>query len=119
MEGLKHLGTPLLVMMINGAGCLPTKNYSMGQFEGAQQISGEFMAETMAKRPNSQPVHRCMNGCVISCSNVYTDEKGKEIVSGLEYETLGLVGSNCMINNLDDIAGSTGSAMILALIRWK
>ena len=104
MEGLKHLGTPLLVMMINGAGCLPTKNYSMGQFEGAQQISGEFMAETMAKRPNSQPIHRCMNGCVISCSNVYTDEKGKEIVSGLEYETLGLVGSNCMINNLDDIA---------------
>ena len=83
---------------------LPTKNYSIGQFEGAQQISGEFMAETMAKRPNSQPVHRCMNGCVISCSNVYTDEKGKEIVSGLEYETLGLVGSNCMINNLDDIA---------------
>jgi aldehyde:ferredoxin oxidoreductase len=104
MEGLKQLGTPLLVMMINGAGCLPTKNYSMGQFEGAQQISGEFMAETMAKRPNSQPVHRCMAGCVISCSNVYTDEKGKEIVSGLEYETLGLVGSNCMINNLDDIA---------------
>ena len=104
MEGLKQLGTPLLVMMINGAGALPTKNYSTGQFESAQQISGEFLAETMAKRPNSQPVHRCMNGCVISCSNVYTDEKGKEIVSGLEYETLGLVGSNCMINNLDDIA---------------
>jgi aldehyde:ferredoxin oxidoreductase len=104
MEGLKQLGTPLLVMMINGAGALPTKNYSTGQFESAQQISGEFMAETMAKRPNSQAVHRCMDGCVISCSNVYTDEKGKEIVSGLEYETLGLVGSNCMINNLDDIA---------------
>jgi aldehyde:ferredoxin oxidoreductase len=104
MEGLKQLGTPLLVMMINGAGALPTKNYSTGQFEGAQQISGEFLAETMAKRPNSQPVHRCMNGCVISCSNVFTDVSGKEIVSGLEYETLGLVGSNCMINNLDDIA---------------
>lgn len=45
-----------------------------------------------------------MNGCVISCSNVYTDEEGKEIVSGLEYETLSLVGSNCMIGNLDDVA---------------
>jgi len=104
MEGLKALGTPLLVGMINGAGALPTKNYSSGQFEGAQTISGEYMFETQSKRPNSQASHRCMAGCVISCSNVYTDEKGKEIVSGLEYETLGLVGSNCMISNLDDIA---------------
>jgi aldehyde:ferredoxin oxidoreductase len=104
MEGLKQLGTPLLVNMINGAGCLPTKNYSMGQFEGAEKISGEFMAGVMAKRPNSQPIHRCMAGCIINCSNVYTDEAGKEIVSGLEYETLGLMGSNCMISDLDDIA---------------
>ena len=104
MEGLRQLGTPLLVNMINGAGCIPTKNYSMGQFEGAEKISGEHMAEIMAKRPNAKPVHRCMTGCVISCSNVYTDEAGKEIVSGLEYETLGLMGSNCMISDLDDIA---------------
>lgn len=103
-EGLRQFGTPLLVNMINAVGCLPTKNYSIGQFEGAEKISGEFMAENMAKRPNSQAVHRCMNGCVISCSNVYADEKGEEIVSGLEYETLGLTGSNCMINDLDDIA---------------
>jgi aldehyde:ferredoxin oxidoreductase len=104
MEGLKQLGTPLLVNMINGAGCIPTKNYSMGQFDGAEKISGEHMVETMSKRPNSQPVHRCMTGCIISCSNVYTDEAGNEIVSGLEYETLSLMGSNCMISDLDDIA---------------
>jgi aldehyde:ferredoxin oxidoreductase len=104
MEGLKALGTPLLVNMINSAGCLPTKNYSMGQFEEAEKISGEYLLETQSKRPNSQASHRCMAGCVISCSNVYTDENGKEIVSGLEYETLGLVGSNCMISNLDDVA---------------
>jgi aldehyde:ferredoxin oxidoreductase len=104
MEGLKQLGTPLLVNMINTAGCLPTKNYSIGQFKGAEAISGEHMVEIMAKRPNAKPVHRCMTGCIISCSNVYTDEAGKEIVSGLEYETLGLMGSNCMISDLDDIA---------------
>lgn len=104
IEGLKQFGTPLLVNMINAAGCLPTKNYSVGQFEGAEKISGEHMAETMSKRPNSQAVHRCMTGCIINCSNVYTDEGGKEIVSGLEYETLGLMGSNCMISDLDDIA---------------
>jgi len=104
MEGLKQLGTPIRVMRINTAGCLPTKNYSSGQFDGAEKISGEFMVETMAKRPNSKAVHRCMNGCVIGCSNVYTDEKGGEIVSGLEYETLALVGSNCAIASLDEVA---------------
>jgi aldehyde:ferredoxin oxidoreductase len=104
IEGLKVLGTPLLVMMINGAGCLPTKNYSSGVFEGAEKISGEYMLETQSKRPGSQASHRCMTGCIVNCSNIYTDENGDEIVSGLEYETLGLVGSNCMINNLDDVA---------------
>jgi len=104
IEGLKVFGTPILVMMINAVSALPTKNYSMGQFADAEKISGECMVEVMSKRPGSNQTHRCMNGCIIGCSNIYTDEGGKEIVSGLEYETIGLVGSNCMINNLDDIA---------------
>jgi aldehyde:ferredoxin oxidoreductase len=104
IEGLKQLGTPVLVNMINAVGCLPTKNYSMGQFDGAEKISGETMVSVMAGRPGSKATHRCMTGCIIGCSNVYTDKDGKEIVSGLEYETLGLVGSNCMISDLDDIA---------------
>jgi aldehyde:ferredoxin oxidoreductase len=102
--GMKNIGTPLLVMFINSLACLPTKNYSLGKFEGAEKISGEYMVELMKKRPNAQPSHRCMDGCIVSCSNVYTDEKGEVIVSGLEYETLGLMGSNCMIDDLDNIA---------------
>jgi aldehyde:ferredoxin oxidoreductase len=102
--GFRDIGTPVLVMMINSFGCFPTKNYSFGQFEGAEKISGEYMVELMKKRPNAQPSHRCMDGCIVSCSNVYTDEKGEVIVSGLEYETIGLMGSNCMIDDLDSIA---------------
>jgi len=41
----RDFGTPALVMMINALGCLPTKNYTLGQFEGAENISGERMAE--------------------------------------------------------------------------
>lgn len=104
IEGLKIFGTPILVMMINAANALPTKNYSMGQFVDAEKISGEHMVEVMKTRPNSNQTHRCMNGCIIGCSNIYTDEEGKEIVSGIEYETLGMIGSNCMIRNLDEIA---------------
>lgn len=88
IEGLNALGTPLLVNLVNGMGCLPTRNYSVGQFDSAQQISGEHIAGLMAERPNSVAGHRCMSGCVIGCSNVFTDEKGEVIVSGLEYETI-------------------------------
>ncbi|MDI7260157.1 MAG: aldehyde ferredoxin oxidoreductase C-terminal domain-containing protein [Thermodesulfobacteriota bacterium] len=100
----KELGTACLVMMMNAYGCLATKNYSLGQFDGAEKISGEHMVEMMKKRPNGQHVHRCMQGCIINCSNIFTDEKGEVIVSGLEYETIGLTGSNCMINDIDIIA---------------
>jgi aldehyde:ferredoxin oxidoreductase len=45
-----------------------------------------------------------MPGCVIQCSNVYHDASGKEVVSPVEYETLGLLGSNCGITEPDDLA---------------
>ena len=102
--GLRKLGTPQIVMITQTAGALPTKNYSSGQFEKAEQISGEYMEELLKKRPNAETVHRCMEGCIISCSNVYTDEKGELIVSGIEYETIALVGSNCLIGDIDTIA---------------
>jgi aldehyde:ferredoxin oxidoreductase len=62
------------------------------------------MEELLKGRANSETVHHCMSGCIISCSNVYSDEKGEFIVSGIEYETIALVGSNCMIGDLDAIA---------------
>jgi len=131
----KDFGTPALVMMINSLGCLPTKNYSIGQFEGVENISAEYMVDLLKKRPNGQPTHRCMDGCITHCSNIYTDENGEMIVSGLEYETIGLVGSNCMIGDLDiiahinrvcndvgvdtmDIGGALGVAMEAGLLAW-
>jgi aldehyde:ferredoxin oxidoreductase len=132
---LKQLGTPVIVMVTNTAGALPTKNYSVGQFDKAETVCGEYMVDLMKTRPNAQPIHRCMDGCIISCSNVYTDEKGETIVSGLEYETIALVGSNCMIGDLDiialinracndvgvdtmDIGGALAVAMEAGLLPW-
>ena len=45
-----------------------------------------------------------MPGCVIQCSNVYHDADGKELVSPVEYETLGLLGTNCGIADPDHLA---------------
>jgi aldehyde:ferredoxin oxidoreductase len=45
-----------------------------------------------------------MPGCIIKCSNVYAGSDGETLVTPLEYETIGLMGSNLGINDPDVIA---------------
>jgi len=98
-------GTAAMVKMCDGFGAIPTRNFSAGTFEGADKISGETLRETLLERDGEcQTSHGCMAGCVIQSSNVYCNVNGKEVVSPLEYETIGLVGSNLGIDNLDTIA---------------
>jgi len=104
MGALKDLGTPVLVNMINSMGALCTQNFSQGKFEGAAKISGETLAGLTNQRPNSKPAHACMKGCTVQCSNILTDEKGKLICASIEFETLALIGSNCMIDDIEMVA---------------
>ncbi|MEW6716899.1 MAG: aldehyde ferredoxin oxidoreductase C-terminal domain-containing protein [Chloroflexota bacterium] len=98
-------GTAAMTHMCNTFGGLPTRNFISGQFEGVEKISGEHMRELLlARGGKSQPTHACMRGCAIQCSNVFADEQGKSIVSPLEYETIGLMGSNLGIDDLDIVA---------------
>jgi len=134
-QGLRKIGTPQIVAITQMAGALPTKNYSMGQFDKADKIDGDYMEELLKKRPNAETTHRCMDSCIISCSNIYTDEKGELIASGIEYETLALIGANCMIGDLDtivrinracndagvdtmDVGGALAVAMEAGLLKW-
>ena len=101
----RDYGTAAMVHMCDGFGGLPTRNFSSGHFEKADEISGETMRELMLKRGGeSEPTHACMLGCSIRCSNVFSGEDGKAIVSPLEYETIGLMGANLGIGDLDAIA---------------
>lgn len=98
-------GTAAMTRMSNGFGGLPTRNFSSGQFEGAERISGEFMRQQLLERDGECEVsHACMAGCTIRSSNVYGAPDGKMIVSPLEYETIGLMGANLGIDHLDTIA---------------
>jgi len=98
-------GTPAMVRTCNAFGGLPTRNFSSGQFEGAETISGEQMRELLlARGGESETTHACMAGCVIQCSNTYAGADGKAIVSPVEYETIGLLGSNLGIADLDVVA---------------
>lgn len=101
----RKLGTPLMVSIVNGMGGLPTRNFSNGNFEQVESICGENMLELIkARGGEGQATHACMPGCLIECSNVYPDQNGRTLVSPLEFETIGLLGSNCGIGDLDVIA---------------
>jgi len=101
--GLRALGTAVLVNVTNGMGILSTKNFSKGTFEHVEDISGERIAELQAER-NGEMVHACHPGCIIKCSQVYNDADGNYLTSGFEYETIGLVGANCEIKDIDVVA---------------
>jgi aldehyde:ferredoxin oxidoreductase len=102
-QAMPALGTAVLVNAVNAIGALPTKNFSHGNFEYAEAISGEYLAELQHQRKGIIG-HACHPGCPIKCSNVYNDKNGAYLTSGLEYETIALVGSNCGISSLDTIA---------------
>ena len=104
-KAYRDFGTPAMVQKINALGGLPTNNFSRGRFDRADDISAEAIVDRIQKRGGEgRTTHPCMPGCVIGCSNVYPDADGKAIVSPLEYETLGLMGSNLGIGDLDVIA---------------
>ncbi len=102
-EGLPTYGTNVLVNILNEAGGLPTRNFTTGQFEAHDKISGETMHDTIVAR-GGKPKHGCHAGCIIQCSQVYHDKDGKYVTSGFEYETIWGLGADCCIDNLDDIA---------------
>ncbi|MBN1317119.1 MAG: aldehyde ferredoxin oxidoreductase C-terminal domain-containing protein, partial [Anaerolineales bacterium] len=87
----------------NSRGGLPTRNYSSGNFDGKDKISGETIRDLNLSR-NGDISHGCMPGCVIKCSNVYNDADEKKLVTPLEYETIALMGSNLGFDDPDVIA---------------
>ena len=103
----KRTGTAMMADVMNRLGGLPVRNFSAGRLveasEGPLKLGGDHIREQNLAR-GGQTAHACMPGCLIECSNVYVDKNGKEIVSPLEYETLGLMGSNCGLSDPDDVA---------------
>ena len=98
-------GTAAMTLMCDALGGLPTRGFSGGRFEGAENISGEHLREILLRRGGeAATTHACMAGCVIRCSNCFVDVNGKAMVSPLEYETIALMGSNLGFDDLDTIA---------------
>jgi aldehyde:ferredoxin oxidoreductase len=104
----QKIGTMGMADVQNQMGGLPVNNFSLGQQVNIStgekfKMGGSYISELNNSRGGEQ-THACMPGCVIQCSNVYADASGKEVVSPVEYETLGLLGTNCGLTDPDDLA---------------
>jgi aldehyde:ferredoxin oxidoreductase len=102
-QGLHLYGTAVLVKPINAAAALPTRNWRSGRFDRFEKISGQAIHER-TERTGGKYGHGCQPGCPIRCSNIIHDEAGNYLTSSLEYETISLFGSNCLIDDLETIA---------------
>jgi aldehyde:ferredoxin oxidoreductase len=102
----KKLGTATMADFTNYIGGLPVRNFTAGQQssgDGPFKMGGDFIREQNLARGGTT-AHACMPGCIIECSNVYVDADGNEVVSPVEYETIGLMGTNCGLSDPDDLA---------------
>lgn len=89
-------GTANILELVNYLGALPTRNFREGQFEHADEITGE------AWRTKSWKSNYACFGCPIACSKVTREVNGK-VLEGPEYETIYALGSNCAIADHDTI----------------
>jgi aldehyde:ferredoxin oxidoreductase len=118
IDTFKRTGTAMMADITNRIGGLPVRNFSAGRMveasEGPFKLGGDYIRELNSSR-GGHISHACMPGCMIECSNVYVDANGKELVSPLEYETLGLMGSNCGLDHPDQVATVNGVANDLGI----
>jgi aldehyde:ferredoxin oxidoreductase len=98
-------GTPAVLSICDSLGILPTRNFQTGHFEEFEAISGERVADLIVGRGGEGDRGLlCVRGCNIQCSNIFPDAQGKTLVASLQYENLGLLGSNCGIGDVDEVA---------------
>ncbi len=100
---LPTYGTNVLANIINEAGGYPTRNFSDGQFEGVEGISGEKQREVILER-GGDAKHGCHTGCVIQCSRYWMDKDGHYKTKGPEYESAWSLGADCGIDDMDMVA---------------
>ena len=94
-QALPEFGTVIMVNVLNEIGALPTRNFRTGQFEGADQISGETLSETLLVK------NQACWACPISCTRITHTENGEG--EGPEYESTWAFGAECGIDDLPAI----------------
>lgn len=93
-------GTAGVTPWVNEVGAFPTKNFSTTYFEGHEGIGGDKLKERILVTDKG-----CFS-CPTPCGK-YSHARSKDYdvhVEGPEYETVALIGGNCMLGTIEDVA---------------
>ena len=91
----RELGTAANLLTFNRLGTLPTRNFQSGTFEGAADISPEYLRTTHTRTRAS-----CV-ACTIGCEHIYST--GDAAGVRLEYESLFALGPLCGVADADAV----------------
>lgn len=100
-EGLKEwtaYGTTIVTSWCDEVGALPTRNFSAGSFEDGKSLYGPVMRKEIVITDKG-----CF-GCPCPCGKYSRLKRYGTNVEGPEYETIGLMGSNLGIGDIQDVA---------------
>ena len=101
-EPFPKWGTSVIVSEADAIYTFPYKNRVEGRSPDVENLDGMRIVESFEDRGGG--MHNCMTGCIVQCSNVVNDPEGNYKTSGLEFETLTLLGSNCGLDSWEDVA---------------
>ena len=87
----RQIGTVANLAVFNRLGSLPTRNFQLATFAGAENLSGENLTQNNFSRRNG-----CA-ACTIRCERLFKSLDGME--QRLEYETLFALGPMCEIGD--------------------
>jgi len=91
-------GTTIVVSWCDEVGALPTRNFSAGSFEGGKTLYGQVMRQEIVITDKG-----CF-GCPSPCGKYSRMKRYGTNVEGPEYETIGMLGSNLGLADIQDVA---------------
>ena len=94
---LNREGTLNILEIVNVMGALPTRNFQQGQFEAADNLSGDSF-----RKHNWNKDYACF-GCPIACGKYTRPLEDGLVIEGPEYETTYALGPNCAIGDRETI----------------
>jgi aldehyde:ferredoxin oxidoreductase len=98
LEEWSRYGTTVVTSWCDEVGALPTRNFSAGSFEQGPNIYGQTMRKEIVITDKG-----CF-GCPSPCGKYSNMKRYNTQVEGPEYETIGMMGSNLGIGDIQAVA---------------
>ena len=98
LEEWSRYGTTVVTSWCDEVGALPTRNFSAGSFEQGPNIYGQTMRKEIVITDKG-----CF-GCPSPCGKYSNMKRYNTQVEGPEYETIGMMGSNLGVGDIQAVA---------------